>query len=81
MRAFDRPTVGVSPPLRFGLVSLCHSVHAGRAEFEQMFPLFFYPALVGFAVNRVRIGDLYSLVRMDQTGKPNRLESVRKLPS
>jgi len=74
-RAFDRPTVGVFPPLRFGPVSLCHSVYARRVEFEQMFPFFLYPALVGFAENRVRIDDLYGLVRMDQTSKPNRPES------
>jgi len=34
-----------------------------------MFPLFFHPAPVGFAVSRIRTGNLYDLVGTNWTGK------------
>jgi len=34
-----------------------------------MFPLFFHPAPVGFAVSRIRTGDLYDLVGTNWTGR------------
>jgi len=54
-------------PLPYASTDSTASVHARREEFERMFPLFFHPAPVGFAVSRSQSGDLYDIVGTDLT--------------